>query len=56
MCEMSDPGKVHPLERGMIRVPVGRIAYVSIDPRRAGYIATAAVVEVIGKFLLSWLN
>lgn len=48
MVEMIDPGKVHQLERGMVRVPIGRAAIVSIDPRRASAIAEQAIIEVTG--------
>lgn len=50
MVEVSDPGKIHPLEVGMTRVALGKPASVSIDPRRAANLAENAVVEVIGEY------
>ena len=49
MVEIGDPGKVHSLEWGAIRVPIGKRAVVSIDPRRAGALAESCIVEVIGE-------
>ena len=53
MVEMIDPGKVHHLERGLVRVPIGRPATVSIDPRRASSIADQSIIEVVGVFVMS---
>ena len=50
MCEIDDPGHIHTLGSGMIRVPRGRAASVCIDPRKASSIAEEALVEVVGKF------
>ena len=50
MVEISEKGRVHPLGKGLIRVPVDQPAVVSIDPRRAGPgLSESIVVEVIGK-------
>ena len=51
MIEINEPGRIHPLGSGLVRVPTGRPATVSIDPRRGSAIADSLIVEVIGKYM-----
>ena len=46
---MMDAAKIHALGQGHIRVPHGRPAIVTLDPRRGGALAETAVAEVTGK-------
>ena len=53
LVEMEGSGKPLPIESGMIRVPVNRPAVMSIDPKKAGHLAAATVVEVVSKYMFS---